>query len=218
MMQWLDRLNLQPHERRWLLVGIVILAVVLNYWLIWPYFDEWKQVGVEQEKLEANRTKYLGEIGKKAAYESKVKELQNVGAEVMREDQANRLQSAIQTEGARTGVTVSNYRPLNVPSRVAGQTNAFFDEQQMTVDVNASEAELVDFLYALGSGDSMIRVRDMSRLRLDPTQTRLLTTLTVIASYQKKPKTSTPTQPSRSGVVQSKSPPATNARVALPSK
>ena len=28
MMRWLDKLNLQPHERRWPLVGMVILTVV----------------------------------------------------------------------------------------------------------------------------------------------------------------------------------------------
>ncbi|HAB19051.1 MAG TPA: hypothetical protein DCE44_21750 [Verrucomicrobiales bacterium] len=217
-MHWLDKLNLQPHERRWLLIGLVVLTLVLNYWLVWPYFGEWTEVRVDREKLDATRTRYLGEIGKKATYERKLKELQRAGAEVMQEDQANRLQSTIQTEAATSGVTWSNLRPLIVPARVAGQTNAFFDEQQMTMDVNSGEQELVNFLYALGSGDSMIRVRDMTRLRLDPSNTRLATTLTVIASFQKKPKTTPAVQPSRSAAVQPKGPPATNARVAVSQK
>ena len=59
----------------------------------------------------------------------------------------------------------------------------------MNFDVTASEPELVGFLYSLGAGDSMIRVRDISRLRLDPSQTRLTAQVTVVASFQKKPKT-----------------------------
>ncbi len=217
-MQWLDKLNLQPHERRWLLVGVVVLAVVLNYWLIWPYFGEWKQLADDELKLVESRTRYLSEITKKGAYESKLKELQKVGAEVMQEDQANRLQSAIITQAASTGIQASNFRPFIVPARVAGQTNAFFDEQQMTVDIAGNEGELVSFLYALGASDSMIRVRDMSKLRLDPSQTRLQTTLTLVASFQKKPKSAAPTQPSRTGTVQPKGPPATNSRPATPKK
>jgi len=216
MMQWLDRLNLQPHERRWLLVGLVVIALVLNYWLVWPYFDEWTQITLDQGKFTESRTRYLSEIGKKTAYEKKLKELQKVGAEVMQEDQANRLQSTLITQAAATGVQASNFRPYIVPARIAGQTNTFFDEQQMTFDVTATEPELVNFLFALGTGDSMIRVRDMSRLRLDPSQTRLQTAVTVIASFQKKPKVTPATQPSRTGVVQSKGSSATNSRVAAP--
>lgn len=78
----------------------------------------------------------------------------------------------------------------------------------MTVSVVAGEAELVAFLHALGTGDSMIRVRDLSRLRLDPTQTKLQSTLTMVASFQKKPKTvAPPSRPSTPAVVQPKGPP-----------
>ena len=189
MMQWLDRLNLQPHEKRGLLVGLLIVAAVLNYWLVWPYFGEWTQLGTDRKKLEDSRTRYLSEIGKKAAYEKKLKDLQKAGAEVVQEDQANRLQSTLITQANANGVQAGNFRPINTSSRAAGQTNAFFDEQQMNFDVTASEPELVGFLYSLGAGDSMIRVRDISRLRLDPSQTRLTAQVTVVASFQKKPKT-----------------------------
>lgn len=190
MMQWLDRLNLQPHEKRWLLVGLLIVAAVLNYWLVWPYFGEWSQMGGDRQKLEDSRNRYMSEIGKKAAYEKKLKDLQKAGAEVVQADQANRLQSTLITQANANGVQAGNFKPLNTSSRASGQTNAFFDEQQMTFDVTASEPELVGFLYSLGSGDSMIRVRDISRLRLDPSQTRLTAQITVVASFQRKPKAS----------------------------
>lgn len=217
-MQWLDRLNLQPNERRWLLIGIVILAVVLNYWLVWPYFSEWTEVQSDLAKLDSSRVRFAAEIGRKAGYERQLKELQLAGAEVLQEEQANRLQSAIQSKAAEFGVTVGNIRPIASAVRT-GQTNAFFDEQQMSVEVIAGEGELVNFLHALGLGDSLIRVRDIARLRLDPSQTRLQTTLTVVASYQKKPKAPPASaKPSRPGGAQPKSPSSTNLPVASPKK
>jgi len=218
MMGWLDRLNLQPNERRWLLIGIVILAVVINYWLVWPYFSEWSEVQQDMAKMDTSRARFLGEIGRKAGYERQLKDLQLAGAEVLQEEQANKLQSTIQSKAAEFGVTVGNIRPIATSVRTA-QTNAFFDEQQMSVEVIAGEAELVNFLHALGLGDSLIRVRDIARLRLDPSQTRLQTTLTVVASYQKKPKAPPASaKPSRPGGAQPKSPSPTNMPAASSKK
>ncbi|MCW5558840.1 MAG: hypothetical protein KIT22_13560, partial [Verrucomicrobiae bacterium] len=130
--------------------------------------------------------------------------------------QANRLQSAIQSKAVEFGVVVGNIRPIATAARGV-QTNAFFDEQQMSVEVIAGEAELVNFLHSLGLGDSLIRVRDIARLRLDGSQTRLQTTLTVVASYQKKPKApAASAKPSRPSGAQPPSPsPATPPAAAL---
>lgn len=204
MMQWLDRLNLQPQERRAVLAGLLLVALVVNYWLVWPYFKEWRPVNDDILKTRQQTAKYLGEIGKKASYETRLKELQKSGAEVLQEEQGSRVQSTIWAQAQAHGVTIMRLSPAN--SRIA-QTNQFFDEQVMTVEVNANEEQLVNFLHALGSDDSMIRVRDMTRLRLDPSQTRLQTTLSLVASFQKKPKATPPPaapKPSGAAAVQPK--------------
>jgi type II secretory pathway component PulM len=209
MTAWLDKLNLQPQERRLVLGGVVIVALVLNYWLVWPYFGEWSVNAAELAKAESRKMTYLAEIGRKAAYERQLKEVEKAGAGgVLEEEQANRVQSTIYTQAATRGVTVTRL----TPSRTLGQTNLFFDEVAMTVEVVAGEGELVNFLHALGSGDSMIRVRDLARLRLDPTQTKLQSTLTLVASFQKKAKAvAPPSKPSASAVVQPKGPAAAPA-------
>ncbi|MFO1460946.1 MAG: hypothetical protein U1G08_16265 [Verrucomicrobiota bacterium] len=221
MMKWLDKLNLQPTERRWLLVGLVVLAVVVNYWIVWPFFGRWKEVQLDIEKLTANQLKYEKEIRNKGGYEKQLKELQLAGAEVPQEEQANRLQSMIQSKAAEYGVTVGNIRPIATSART-GQTNAFFEENQMTAEVTASEPELVNFLHSLGAGNSLIRVRDISRLRLDASQTKLQTTLTIVASYQKKPKAPpaapASAKPSRPAAVQPKGASPTNSGATPPKK
>ena len=204
MNAWLDRLNLQPQERRLVLGGIVIVALVLNYWIIWPYFKDWSKLRSDLGKAESRKTLYLAEIGKKPAYERQLKELEKAGAGgVLEEEQANRVQSTIYTQAATQNITIVRL----TPSRSLGQTNAFFDEVSMTVELIAGEGELVNFLHSLGSGDSMIRVRDISRLRLDGSQTKLQTTLTLVASFQKKVKAvAPPSKPSTATVVKSKGP------------
>src|SRR5262249_5402146 len=50
------------------------------------------------------------------------------------------------------------------------------------------EKQLVDFLYRISSGDSIIRVRSMS-LRPEANHYQLNASITLVASYQKKPTT-----------------------------
>jgi len=45
----------------------------------------------------------------------------------------------------------------------------------------------VDFLYNLGAGDSLVRVRNLS-IRPDQNRQQLAASITLIASYQKNPK------------------------------
>jgi len=66
---WLDRLNLEPQERRMVLGGLVIVALVLNYWIVWPYFGEGSKLSVELEKAERRQALFATEIGKKPGYE-----------------------------------------------------------------------------------------------------------------------------------------------------
>ena len=67
MTAWLDKLNLQPQERRMVLGGLVVVALVLNYWIIWPYFGEWSKVGNEISKADSRKTTFLAEIASSPA-------------------------------------------------------------------------------------------------------------------------------------------------------
>ena len=187
MTTFLDKLNLSPFERRLVIVGIVVFALLLNYFAIWPYFSEWSQVNKDWDKQMTRRAVFLGEIGKLNTYEIQMKQLERAGAQVVPEEQANRLQITVNTAAQTHGVYVSRMTPTVVPARMANQqTNQFFDEQVLAVDILAKEEPLVNFLYALGAGDSMIRVKEITNLRLDGTQQQLSAHLTLVASFQKK--------------------------------
>jgi len=86
-------------------------------------------------------------------------------------------------------VSVSQHPILQNTSKPITKTNdVFFIEQWQNINVLATEEQLVDFLYKLGSSASMIRVRD---LELQPDQPRqhLVANIKLAASYQKNPVT-----------------------------
>jgi Tfp pilus assembly protein PilO len=65
-------------------------------------------------------------------------------------------------------------------------TNEFFVEQVQNITLTATDGQLVDFLYKLGSGSSMVRVRDLE-LQPDTVRQHLNANIKLVASYQKKP-------------------------------
>ena len=187
MTAWFDRMNLQPQERRMVLGAMVVMALLVNYWFVWPYFQEYSEVSKGLDEARRVQGRYLSETTKTNAYLVKLRDLQARGGQVASDDAANQLQQTINKAAASAGVQINSMIPSTVSARGAnGQTNQFFDDIQVTVSLVSGEPELVDFLYELGAGDSMVRVRDVSNLRLDPSQTRLQATLTLVASVQKK--------------------------------
>jgi hypothetical protein len=78
----------------------------------------------------------------------------------------------------------------------------------------------VDFLYKLGDGNSLIRVRSLS-LRPDAPRQNLGGNITLIASYQKKPSARSAPAPAPvpAGTVKTNKPPASAAsKPATPTK
>ena len=84
----------------------------------------------------------------------------------------------IQAQSAESGVGIVNN------SRQTTRTNEFFVELTQNINVIATDQQLVDFLYKLGSGASMIRVRDLE-LQPDPVHQHLNANIRLVASYQK---------------------------------
>ena len=78
---------------------------------------------------------------------------------------------------------------MNVTSTsrtTTGTNEEFFIRLTQTIGVQSGEPQLVDFLYNLGAGSSLIRVRGLS-LRPDPPRQQLVANVTLVASYQKSP-------------------------------
>lgn len=206
----LDKLNLSPQERR-LVVGVAIVVfVVLNIWLIWPEFGS---VGIwEQRRIDAEKKlkQFKDEVAKKTVYERQLAQLAEMGGVVGTEEQALSLQRDVANQALLSGVQVNRYDPqARVPT--GGRTNAFFEEQALIITVLTGEKELVDFLYNLGTRSSLIRVKSMTLSR-DPSQMKLQGSMTLVASFAKKPppRVAAPSRPTNQPAAKPGTPAKTN--------
>jgi Tfp pilus assembly protein PilO len=172
--------HLRPMERRLAVGVLVVVIVVLNAWLIWPHFSDW---GDLRRRLDGARQKlklYQTTIAQMKNFEAQVKKLEGQGEFVAPEDQAINFMRTIQSQSAASGIAGVNY------SRSTMHTNEFFVEQVQNINLTATDEQLVDFLFKLGSGASMVRVRDLE-LQPDGPRTRLNANIRLVASYQKNP-------------------------------
>jgi Tfp pilus assembly protein PilO len=180
MTSYLDRLNLRPFEKRLVVAVGAVLFLVLNAWFVVPHFSDLSQA--RDRRLEALKKldRWQLEMDQKAKYEAGINRFRQEGLEVPPEDQQNQFARAIQDQQVRSGVGIQQF------GRVSTQTNQFFLELTQPISVQSGEAQLVDFLYNLGSGNSLIRVRDLT-LRPDAPRQQLSGTVKLVASYQKNP-------------------------------
>jgi hypothetical protein len=180
MTSYLDRLNLRPFEKR-LVVGVgAVLFLVLNAWFVVPHFSDLGEAKKRRADALEKMKIWQVEIDQKAKYEAGISKLVKEGQEVQAEDQVNQFARTIQEQQARSGTGNGNL------GRTTTRTNQFFLELTAPVTFQSGEAQLVDFLYSLGSGNSLIRVGDLT-LRPDPPRQQLSGTVKLVASYQKTP-------------------------------
>ena len=182
MISYLDKLNLRPAEKRLVVLAALALFIVINLIFVVPRFGEWGRLEKEMKEMRTRIDKYAVELNKQAYYKKEIDRLRKIGQVVALEDQKLELASKIDSLAAISGVFIQSKNISDRQSTSGGKTNMFFKEQTATVGANATEQQLVDFLYLLGGGDSLIRARIMN-LQRDPSGMRLRADLTLVASY-----------------------------------
>lgn len=125
------------------------------------------------------------EIDRTSAYQKELAALQQKGGRVDSDAQALDLQRIVTSQALAHNVVINGYTAGKGAPGGLGRTNAFFEEQSGTINFLAEEVGLVNFLYALSSGDSLIRVADMT-LNPDPGRMKLQGNIKFVASYHKK--------------------------------
>jgi len=194
--------TLRPMEKR-LVVGVgTMVVILLNLWFVVPHFSDLPKVQQRKDKAQVTLEVFRKEIARKSIYEEGIRKLQGQGQDVQLEDMIFHFQNGIQSEAVRTGVQIQNQ------VKPHSQTNTFFIEQIQSLNLQAKEQQLVEFLFGLGNGPS-IRVRDLT-LHADPSHTLLQAGIKLVASYQKKPTAkgaAAPQPTAKSAPAEKKSPP-----------
>lgn len=182
--------NLRPFEKR-VVAGVgALFFIVLNALFVWPHFSDLSGVKWQTEQAQDKLAKFRSAIAETPKYERLVHSLENEGLEVPPEDQAFEFNNTINSQAARNGVQILSN------GRLTTTTNQFFVEKSQNISLQAGEPQLVDFLFNLGSSNSLIRVRDID-VRPEPQHHFLVANVKLVASYQKK-LTSRPASTTRS--------------------
>ena len=171
--------QLRPLERRLAGGVLVVFILVLNWVFIWPHFSDWSnlrhRLADARQKLKLYQTTVL----QTSNYQAQVKGFESQGEFVATEDMSVNFLRTIQSQALASGVGMVN------PGRPLTRTNdAFFVQQIQNINVTATDDQLVDFLYKLGSDVSMIRVLDLE-LQPDPPRLKLNANIKLVASYQR---------------------------------
>lgn len=173
--------QLRPLERRLAFGVLVVFVLVLNYVFIWPHFSDWRNLNIRRDTARGTVVRDQAAIADLPKYQALVKGFENAGDVVAPEDQSINFLRTIQSQAAASNVVINNM------ARQSTSTNdVFFIQQIQNINVTGTDAQLVDFLYKLGSSASMIRVLDLE-LQPDPPRQRLVANIKLVASYQKKP-------------------------------
>ena len=178
-----DRLNLQPQERRLVVLVGTLVFVLLNIWFVFPHFKRWDVVNNQLQSQQLKYRRYQQATNRIPQYRRELQELQSEGSKINPDMQAFRMTETIQSIAQANNVQVPRLGSPR-PARSTGETNRFYEELQVSGRVVADEPELVDFLYALGTNSSMVRVRSLI-VTPQSQNTNLQADLTLVASYQK---------------------------------
>jgi Tfp pilus assembly protein PilO len=173
--------QLRPVERRFAVGVAVVLFLVLNWVFIWPHLSDWGKLRQQLAEARGKLKLYQATAAQIPALQADVKKFESEGEFVAPEDQGINFMRAIQSQSAQSSVAIQN-----ISRQLTHTSDAFFVEQVVNINVLATEEQLVDFLYKLGSGSSMIRVRDLE-LQPDAPHQRLNANIRLVASYQKNP-------------------------------
>ena len=176
MKEYFARLN--PMERRFVVVVGLLLFLVVNLVWVRPHFSDWGATKARLEQARSTLKLFEAGINQIPALQEQVHSLESEDASVPAQEHSVEFLRTIQDQAGRSHVTIRDY------GHQTTKTNQFFIDQLLTITVEAGEQQLVDFLYQLGSGNSLIRVQSFL---LNPNQPRQLleARIGLLASYQR---------------------------------
>jgi hypothetical protein len=171
--------QLRPMERRLAVGMMVVLILVFNYIEIWPHFSDWGNAESKTNQAQQTLKLYQDAIGQTTTYQRLLKGVEDQGGNVAPEDQAVDMMRAVTEQSASSGVNI-----ISSTRSITHTNSVFFVEQVQTINVVATDAQLVNFLYDLGNDPAMIRVLDLE-LQPDGARQHLSAAVQLVASYQK---------------------------------
>ncbi|MCS1411563.1 MAG: hypothetical protein M2R45_04763 [Verrucomicrobia subdivision 3 bacterium] len=186
MNSFFDRYNLSAFERRLAVVVVMAVFLVINTVFVWPRFNEWGEIRVKIDRANQKLRTYQAQLTKGPALKKRLAELEDAGSDVIPAERANQLITVIQQKARDSKLPFPNIRPVRTRLADDGKEK-FFEQKAYSLTVTTDPEELIAFLVAVGSDDSVIRVRDFDLKPEPPKNHRLICNMTLVANYQLQP-------------------------------
>lgn len=217
MQRLFDHLKLSAAERRLVVIVGAVAFVVLNYWLVWPRFGEWRVIGDDIASMERRLKLQNDEIQRRPFYQEAVQRLQSSGTSLPAGEERIQFRRDMERMARETGLQVPRWSDVQPERGANTSTNAFFEPIGLTLSqVSGSEEQFVEFLYRVGTGHSTVRVKELTLApgNLDARsqgRTNLVGTVKLVANvprlpFRPVPTPGTPTPPVTPGPTSSLDP------------
>ena len=181
MNAFFDSLNLRPGERRLIVFVAIITFVVLNYLFVWPHSQKWEISLKELDDAKAKLVDYQATVAELDQTSKNLTDVESGGATLLSDAESEHLLRTIQNETTKHQVNVQRYDGQSV--NALGTNNLFIERVLPIQYINTDDTNLVSLLVSVGSGDSLIRVRDLT-ISTDPSRTKFHGRITFVASYR----------------------------------
>jgi len=192
MLKFFDRLNLTPTERR-LVMGVLVVAfLVVNYWVVWPRFNDFMTISDDIASMGRKKDIYQREIERRPTYEVLLRKLKAEGSVLPLGEERIAFRSDMERMAREVGLMVPRWGEV-LPERGGQNTNAFFEAIGITLQgAGGTEQQFVDFLHRVGASNSTIRVKELTLApgnfdSRSQGKTNLIGNLKLVASVQKTP-------------------------------
>jgi hypothetical protein len=179
-------LNLSPQERRLVVGVLVVVFVFLNFWLVWPHFNDWRTVQDGISEAERKLYDYTSEAALRTQLQQRADTLEDINVSLPLTDQGLYFDRAIRKMARESNLmlqSVSQRTSSFAGSSTASRARDFFEEREATLSIQADDQQLVSFLHALGASNSFIRVKQMSLRPEAPAKTKIQGELILVASF-----------------------------------
>jgi hypothetical protein len=183
-----NSLNLRPQEKRIIAVIAFLVFVVLNLFLVFPQFKQYRIIeGQLKSTLLAIQTNqaYIDLDNRAGGLKDQLDRLENEKGGPVSSKEVQ-LQQTITDEARSSSVFIQTISaPISTPIGSGSLSDKFFETQSIRIVVQAGEESLVKFLYNIGNDPAMIRVRELTMNPVDANRYKLNANITLTADYEK---------------------------------
>lgn len=159
-----DKLNLQPEERRLAVLFLAVFFIFVNYMYVFPKFKELKETKNKTRQSENKLKLFQLKTNQIPDLQLKIQELGEQAGPSIQDSPGQRsiFSRTINRMATQNGITIRRQSMIREIQPNPGQTNKFFTELEIPVNIEGTEEQVVNFLHALSNDDSLIRVRSLT--------------------------------------------------------